>query len=60
MIVSYELSDIRYDIERYEWTINLILLCRNLVRERLKNVIFYPKEENFHINSQINNYIVNI
>ena len=52
-MTSGNLSDIRYEIERYERTINLILLCRNFVRIKLKNVKFYPPEENFYTDYQV-------
>ena len=52
-MASGNLSDIRYEIERYERTINLILLCKNFVRIKLKDVKFYPPEENFYTDYQV-------
>jgi len=52
-MISRSLSKIQYEIERYERTINLILLCRNFINNRFKNIKFYPPEENFYTNYQI-------
>jgi len=51
-MTSRSLSEIQYKIERYERTINLILLCRNFINNRFKNIKFYPPEENFYTNYQ--------
>ena len=52
-MTSRSLSDIQYEIERYEGTINLILLCRIFVNNKFKNLKFYPPEENFYTNYQV-------
>ena len=52
-MTSRSLSDIQYEIERYEGTINLILLCRNFINNRFKSLKFYPPEEDFYTNYQV-------
>ena len=52
-MASRSLSEIQYEIERYESTINLILLCRNFIKNKFKNIKFFPPEEDFYTDYQV-------
>lgn len=46
------INNIKYEIRRYTNTINLILLCKNFIEKKNKDLQFYPPEENFYTNYQ--------